>query len=85
MRTDTFDGVDGRFVVSVPRIDWPSTSSLRATGNAADGRGARGAVPFHLEIDSRNLAPGEYRIEVRVKDHVTGQALTQAANFTIEK
>jgi hypothetical protein len=63
VRTDTFDGADGRLVVAVPRIDWPSTSTLRATGNAADGRGARGAVPLHLEIDSRTLAlePGAPR------------------------
>jgi hypothetical protein len=55
-RTDTFDGPDGRLTVSVPRIDWPSTWTVRAAGNAADGRGARGAIPLHLEIESLNLA-----------------------------
>lgn len=34
-------------------------------------------------IDSRNLGPGEYSVEVRVKDRVSGQALTQTAKFTI--
>jgi hypothetical protein len=60
---DGVDGVDGRFSVSVPRIDWPSTSTLRATGNTANGRGARGAIPLHVEIDSRDIAlePGAPR------------------------
>jgi len=61
--TDTFDGPDGRFIVSLPRIDWPNTRTLRATGDSAEGRGARGAVPLHLEIDARDLAfePGTPR------------------------
>ena len=56
IRTDVFDGPDGRLAVSVPRIDWPVTWSVRATGHAADGRGARGAIPLHLEIESPNLS-----------------------------
>jgi hypothetical protein len=54
--TDLFDGPDGRLAVSVPRIDWPATWTVRATGNAADGRGARVAIPLHLEIESPNLS-----------------------------
>jgi GWxTD domain-containing protein len=34
-------------------------------------------------IDSRGLTPGEYSIEVRVRDHVSGQALVQSAKFTV--
>ncbi len=34
-------------------------------------------------LDSRNLAPGEYALEVRVKDRVSGQALVQTAKFTV--
>lgn len=34
-------------------------------------------------IDSRSLAPGEYEIQVRIKDHVTGQTISPSANFTI--
>jgi GWxTD domain-containing protein len=34
-------------------------------------------------LDSRNLGPGEYSLEVRVKDRVSGQALVQSAKFTI--
>jgi GWxTD domain-containing protein len=34
-------------------------------------------------IDSRSLAPGEYEIQVRIKDHVTGQTITPRATFTI--
>ncbi len=34
-------------------------------------------------VDSRNLNPGEYAIEVRVRDRVSGQNLVQSAKFTI--
>ncbi len=34
-------------------------------------------------LDSRNLAPGDYSLEVRVKDRVSNQALVQKAKFTI--
>jgi GWxTD domain-containing protein len=34
-------------------------------------------------LDSRNLTPGDYSLEVRVKDRVSGQALVQSAKFTI--
>src|SRR6266481_3757720 len=34
-------------------------------------------------IDSRGLTPGEYSMEVRVKDRVSSQALVQSAKFTI--
>jgi 5-hydroxyisourate hydrolase-like protein (transthyretin family) len=34
-------------------------------------------------LDSRSLAPGDYSLEVRVKDRVSGQALVQSAKFTI--
>jgi GWxTD domain-containing protein len=34
-------------------------------------------------IDSRGLAPGDYSVEVRVKDHVSGQSLVQSAKFTV--
>jgi hypothetical protein len=34
-------------------------------------------------LDSRNLNPGDYSIEVRVRDRVSGQSLVQTAKFTI--
>ncbi len=34
-------------------------------------------------IDSRGLTPGDYNVEVRVRDHVSGQSLLQSAKFTI--
>ncbi len=34
-------------------------------------------------IDSRTLNPGDYSIEVRVRDRVSGQSLVQTAKFTI--
>jgi GWxTD domain-containing protein len=34
-------------------------------------------------LDTRNLAPGDYNLEVRVKDRVSGQALVQSAKFNM--
>jgi GWxTD domain-containing protein len=34
-------------------------------------------------IDTQTLAPGEYKIEVRIHDQVTGQTITPSATFTI--
>jgi GWxTD domain-containing protein len=34
-------------------------------------------------LDSRGLAPGDYVLEARVKDRVSGQALVQSAKFTV--
>ena len=34
-------------------------------------------------IDSRGLAPGDYAVEVRARDRVSGQSLVQTAKFTI--
>jgi GWxTD domain-containing protein len=36
-------------------------------------------------LDSSKLAPGEYSIDVRIKDHVSGQTLNPSAKFTIDK
>ena len=34
-------------------------------------------------IDTRTLEPGEYQVEIRIRDHVTGQTITPSATFTI--
>jgi hypothetical protein len=34
-------------------------------------------------LDSRGLNPGDYAIEVRVRDRVSGQSLVQSAKFTV--
>ncbi|HEX7331668.1 MAG TPA: hypothetical protein VF290_09215 [Pyrinomonadaceae bacterium] len=34
-------------------------------------------------IDTRNLQPGEYQIQVRIRDHVSGETIAPAATFTI--
>jgi GWxTD domain-containing protein len=34
-------------------------------------------------INSQGLTPGDYNVEVRVRDHVSGQSLVQSAKFTI--
>lgn len=36
-------------------------------------------------IDTRQLNPGDYSLEVRVRDHVSGQALKQEAKFTVQQ
>jgi 5-hydroxyisourate hydrolase-like protein (transthyretin family) len=36
-------------------------------------------------IDSRSLEPGEYQVQVRVRDQITGQTITPSATFTIVK
>lgn len=35
-------------------------------------------------IDSRSLAPGEYELAIRIRDRVSGQALTPTAKFTVQ-
>ena len=60
-RTDQFEGRDGRLAVTIVNADWPQSISVRASEDTALGRGARGAVPLHLNIESTKLAfqPGE--------------------------
>lgn len=51
-----------------------------------DWRGARtngDRLTLSRLIDSRNLALGEYRIEMRIHDQVTGQTLVQSGKFTV--
>ena len=50
-----------------------------------DWRGSKSSQPLTLArlIDSRNLNPGHYTIEVRVRDRVSGQNLVETARFKI--
>ena len=71
-RTDAFEGREGRLVVSIPRADWAQSLSVQASEDTPLGRGARGAVPLHLNIESSQLAlrPGEpksWALELRVE------------------
>ena len=34
-------------------------------------------------IDSAGLTPGEYEIQIRIRDHVTGQTLSPSTKFTV--
>ena len=34
-------------------------------------------------IDTRALEPGEYQVQIRIRDHITGQTITPSATFTI--
>ena len=35
-------------------------------------------------IDSRNLEPGKYQIQIRIRDHVSGETIAPEASFTVE-
>src|SRR6266849_3888871 len=53
---------------------------------AEDWRGSNTAgerLTLSRLIDSRGLVPGEYAVEVRARDRVSGQSLVQTAKFTI--
>jgi hypothetical protein len=82
-------GIDQTTLRPVVDVEYVLLKDGKELGRQAeDWRGAKSndeRLTLARLIDSRNLAPGEYRLEVRVKDHVTGQALTQAANFSIDK
>jgi hypothetical protein len=75
VRTATFDCSRDdirRFIVTLPHADWPYTIGIRATGNGADGRGARGAIPLHLEVEARDLlvrpgTPQSWTVGVRIE------------------
>ena len=34
-------------------------------------------------LDTKGLAPGDYEVAIRIHDQVSGQALAQAARFTV--
>jgi len=53
------------------REDWRNT---KMTGERLD---------VSRLVDSRNLTPGRYAIEVRVKDQVSGQSLVQKESLTV--
>jgi GWxTD domain-containing protein len=53
---------------------------------AEDWRGNRDAgtrLTITKLVDTRVLAPGEYTLEVRVRDRVSGQSLSPSAKFTV--
>ena len=53
-----------------------------------DWRGSRTSgdrLTLSRLIDSRNLTPGEYRIEMRIHDQVSGQTLVQGGKFTVAR
>jgi hypothetical protein len=54
-RTDRFESTDGTVEVTIENSAIPFTASLRATGNAAQGRGTRGPIPFILQFRATGL------------------------------
>jgi len=61
---------DGKEILKTPE-DW--------RGNSAAGQ----RLTLARLLDSRRLNPGDYSIEVRVRDRVSGQLLVQTAKFAI--
>jgi GWxTD domain-containing protein len=45
---------------------------------------ARQRLTLTRLIDSRNLEPGKYQIQIRIRDHVSGQTITPEASFTVD-
>ena len=54
-RADVFSGGDGRLRVTVMQSDWPIVVRGYATGDSPLGRGARGPIPFHLQVEARDV------------------------------
>jgi hypothetical protein len=54
-RTDVLTGSEGRLGVTVTQSDWPIVVRGFATGDSPLGRGARGAIPFHLQLEAREV------------------------------
>ncbi|PYS36058.1 MAG: GWxTD domain-containing protein [Acidobacteria bacterium] len=61
---------DGKEIFKAPE-DW--------RGNSDSGQ----RLTLARLLDSRTLNPGDYSIEVRVRDRVSGQSLVQTAKFTV--
>ena len=61
---------DGKEIFKAPE-DW--------RGNSDAGQ----RLTLARLLDSRSLNPGDYSIEVRVRDRVSGQSLVQTAKFTV--
>ena len=55
-RTDVFTGSEGGLAVTVTQSDWPISVRGYAAGDSPLGRGARGPIPFHLQLEAREIA-----------------------------
>jgi hypothetical protein len=70
-RVDRFEGPDGALEVSLSEASVPFTTAIEATGNAPQGRGARGPIPLVLRAQTGpvDLQPGDklsFEIRLRV-------------------
>lgn len=54
-RADRFTGPGFTFETSIPKADWPISTTLRATGDSPAGRGAQGAIPLLLIHEAKDL------------------------------
>jgi hypothetical protein len=72
-RVDTLTGRDGTLRAVLEQSTWPLTVTVRtAAGDTPPGRGARGAVPLHLEYEARDVAlapgtPASWTLRLEVK------------------
>lgn len=72
-RSDTLTGRDGALSAVLEQTTWPVTVTVRtAAGDTPSGRGTRGAVPLHLEYESRDIAlapgtPASWTLRLEVK------------------
>jgi GWxTD domain-containing protein len=82
-------GIDQTTLRPAVDVEYVLTRDGKELGRQTeDWRGSRSngeRLSVSRLIDSRRLVPGEYGIEVRVRDYVTGQSLGQKANFKIER
>ena len=80
-------GIDQTTLRPSVDVEYLLTKDGRELGKQTeDWRGARtngDRLTLSRLIDSRNLAPGEYRIEMRIHDRVSNQSLVQSQEFTI--
>ena len=80
-------GIDQTTLRPAVDVEYALLKDVREVGKQLeDWRGTSTAgdrLTLARLLDSRGLAPGDYSLEVRVKDHVSGQALVQSAKFAI--
>jgi GWxTD domain-containing protein len=80
-------GIDQTTLRPSVDVDYVLLKDGKELGKQAEDWRGNGDVGQRLTVarllDTRGLPPGEYAIEVRVRDRVSGQSLLQSAKFTV--